>query len=67
MAIVSKLNIFPKPMKGGGAESEGELIEVVEMSIKEANDYISSKDVQSPPAFLFGVLWFLTSKIDRYR
>lgn len=52
---------------GGGAESEGELIEVVEMSIQEVKDYINSGDVQSPVSFLYGVTWFLTNKQDRYR
>lgn len=51
---------------GGGDESEGELIEVIEMSIPEVNDYISSGDVQSPSGFLFAVMWFLSKKRDRY-
>ncbi|XP_034936314.1 uridine diphosphate glucose pyrophosphatase NUDT14-like [Chelonus insularis] len=60
--VSDEMHIHP----GGGAESEGELIEVVEMSPEEANNYIASGDVQSPPTFLYGVLWFLTAKKDRY-
>ncbi|KAH0568735.1 uridine diphosphate glucose pyrophosphatase NUDT14-like [Cotesia glomerata] len=51
---------------GGGDESEGELIEVIEMSPEEANAYISSGEVQSPAGFLYGVIWFLNAKKDRY-
>ncbi|KAI4479475.1 hypothetical protein M0804_010872 [Polistes exclamans] len=38
---------------GGGAECEGELIELVEMNIEEAENYITSGEVQSlGPLFL---------------
>ncbi|XP_024880158.1 uridine diphosphate glucose pyrophosphatase-like [Temnothorax curvispinosus] len=47
---------------GGGDESEGEVIEVVELSIPEVKDYIGSKKIQSPSSFLFGVSWFLLNK-----
>ncbi|XP_031833814.1 uridine diphosphate glucose pyrophosphatase NUDT14 isoform X2 [Nomia melanderi] len=47
---------------GGGAASEGELIEVVEMSIPEVKQYINSEKVQSPPSFMYGVTWFLLNK-----
>lgn len=47
---------------GGGDESEGELIEVVELSIPELKDYMKSKNVESPSSFLFGVSWFLLNK-----
>ncbi|XP_043255763.1 uridine diphosphate glucose pyrophosphatase NUDT14-like [Colletes gigas] len=47
---------------GGGAASEGELIEVVELSIPEVREYIESKEVQSPPCLLYGVTWFLANK-----
>lgn len=47
---------------GGGDESEGEVIEVVELSIPELKDYVKSKEVQSPSSFLFGVSWFLLNK-----
>ncbi|XP_078034992.1 uridine diphosphate glucose pyrophosphatase NUDT14 [Augochlora pura] len=47
---------------GGGAASEGELIEIVEMSIPEVKQYVNSKEVQSPPSFLYAVTWFLLNK-----
>nr|XP_033338370.1 uridine diphosphate glucose pyrophosphatase NUDT14-like [Megalopta genalis] len=47
---------------GGGIASAGELIEIVEMSIPEVKQYINSKEVQSPPSFLYGVTWFLLNK-----
>ncbi|KAK2576455.1 hypothetical protein KPH14_005786 [Odynerus spinipes] len=53
--VTDEMHIHP----GGGAESEGELIELVEMSIQEAKEYIASGEVQSPSSFLFGISWFL--------
>ncbi|KAF3427659.1 hypothetical protein E2986_10362 [Frieseomelitta varia] len=47
---------------GGGAASEGELIEVVELSIPEVKQYISSEEVESPPCLLYGITWFLANK-----
>ncbi|XP_017879821.1 uridine diphosphate glucose pyrophosphatase-like [Ceratina calcarata] len=47
---------------GGGAASEGELIEVVELSIPEVKEYINSEEVQSPPSLLYGITWFLLNK-----
>lgn len=60
--VTDDMKIHP----GGGDESEGELIEVVEMTIPEAKAYISSEEVLSPPAFLYGVTWFLANKINSY-
>lgn len=51
-------------IKGGGDDSEGEVIEIVELSIPEIKDYIKSKEVQSPASFLFGVSWFLLNKSE---
>lgn len=53
-------------VKGGGDESEGEIIEIVELSIPELKDYIRSKHVQSPSSFLYGVSWFLLNKSEYY-
>ncbi|XP_053985364.1 uridine diphosphate glucose pyrophosphatase NUDT14-like [Hylaeus volcanicus] len=49
-------------LPGGGSASEGELIEVVELSVPEVKKYIDSEEVQSPPSFLYGVTWFLINK-----
>ncbi|KAM0729895.1 Uridine diphosphate glucose pyrophosphatase NUDT14 [Formica fusca] len=58
--VTDDMHIYP----GGGAESEGELIEVVELSIPELRDYMKSKEIQSPSSFLFGVSWFLFNKSE---
>jgi hypothetical protein len=49
---------------GGGNADEGERIEVVELSIQEARDYVSSPVVNSPAEFLFGLQWFFVNKAD---
>ncbi|CAK9814034.1 Uridine diphosphate glucose pyrophosphatase NUDT14 [Anthophora quadrimaculata] len=56
--VTDEMHIHP----GGGAASEGELIEVVELSIPEVKKYINSEEVQSPSCFLYGVSWFLANK-----
>ncbi|XP_012543195.1 uridine diphosphate glucose pyrophosphatase NUDT14-like [Monomorium pharaonis] len=58
--VTDSMRIYP----GGGDESEGEIIEVVELSIPELKDYIKSKQVQSPVSFLYGVSWFLLNKSE---
>lgn len=50
---------------GGGLVDEGEVIEVVEMSIPEAQAYAEDLDNMSPPGFLFGLLWFLRNKAPK--
>ncbi|KAJ8679062.1 hypothetical protein QAD02_014849 [Eretmocerus hayati] len=60
--VTDEMNIH----SGGGADAEGELIEIVEMSIDEVKNYINCDEVQSPPCFLNGVSWFLLNKEDRF-
>ncbi|XP_058450479.1 uridine diphosphate glucose pyrophosphatase NUDT14-like [Malaya genurostris] len=49
------------PSAGGGVDDE--IIEVVEYSLEEARNLLQKgKMLSSPPAFLFGVLWFLTHR-----
>ncbi|XP_011500311.1 PREDICTED: uridine diphosphate glucose pyrophosphatase-like [Ceratosolen solmsi marchali] len=48
------------------AQSKGELIEVIEMSINEVNNYITSDEVESPPSLLNAVYWFLINKKHLY-
>ncbi|KAA0186719.1 hypothetical protein HAZT_HAZT007852 [Hyalella azteca] len=55
-----------KVAAGGGLAAEGELIEVVEMSIEEARQLLKQKAVQSPGEFLFGLMWFLANKASIY-
>ncbi|KXJ81678.1 hypothetical protein RP20_CCG018288 [Aedes albopictus] len=49
---------------GGGVGDE--IIEVVELSLKEASKLLEKGSVlTSPPIFLFGVLWFLTNRAPK--
>merc|ERR1719273_1011461 len=45
---------------GGGLEIEGEMIDVVEMSIQDAEAYLSRKEVKSPLFTIYGLSWFLS-------
>lgn len=48
---------------GGGLESEGEFIEIVELSLAEAKDMCDGKSKGvGYAAFLFGLLWFFHYK-----
>lgn len=48
--------------QGGGVDDE--IIEVCELTIKEAQDLVKQGTQHtSPPSFLFGILWFLTNKL----
>ncbi|KYN21642.1 PREDICTED: uridine diphosphate glucose pyrophosphatase-like [Trachymyrmex cornetzi] len=58
--VTDDMKIHP----GGGDESEGEVIEVVELSIPELKDYMRTKEVLSPSSFLHGVSWFLLNKSE---
>ncbi|XP_011159704.1 uridine diphosphate glucose pyrophosphatase NUDT14 [Solenopsis invicta] len=58
--VTDNMQIHP----GGGDESEGEVIEIVELSVSELKDYIRLKEVQSPASFLYGVSWFLLNKSE---
>ncbi|XP_057374992.1 uridine diphosphate glucose pyrophosphatase NUDT14-like isoform X2 [Daphnia carinata] len=55
-----------KVSSGGGNPEEGELIDVVEMSIAEVETYVSQKSVPSPGGFLFGLQWFFNKKASLY-
>jgi nudix-type nucleoside diphosphatase (YffH/AdpP family) len=53
-------------VKGAGGGVDDELIDVHELSIDEAKDMLKQgTDHTSPPAFLFGILWFLTNKAPK--
>lgn len=51
-----------KMIPGGGSEVEGELIEVLELSVQEFKDYINQPSIQSPPEILFAAFWFFHNK-----
>lgn len=49
---------------GGGVDDE--LIEVVECSIEDAKKMVQQgSTVNSPPSFLFGLLWFFANKAPK--
>ena len=48
---------------GGGLASEGEMIEVIEISLETARKIFESKVPKSPPWTLYGLMWFLTIKV----
>ncbi|XP_063628120.1 uridine diphosphate glucose pyrophosphatase NUDT14-like [Cydia splendana] len=54
-----------KTERGGGVDDE--LIDIVEMTIPEMEKLLSSPGpVQSPPSFLFAMMWFLHNKASKY-
>lgn len=53
-------------VKGAGGGVDDELIDVEELSIDEVRDMLKQgTEHTSPPAFLFGILWFLTNKLPK--
>lgn len=50
-------------VKGAGGGVDDELIDVHELTIEQAKEMLKQgTEHTSPPAFLFGILWFLTNK-----
>ena len=49
--------------EGGGLLEEGEMINVVEMTVKEVEEYLAKETVNSPVGFLYGVTWYLQNKL----
>lgn len=56
-----------KVSSGGGLASEGEFIEVVEMSVDEAQMFLKQNEVPSPGGLLFALLWFIHNKLPHYQ
>lgn len=53
-------------VKGAGGGVDDELIDVHELTLEEATDMLKQgTEHTSPPAFLFGILWFLTNKAPK--
>ncbi|KAJ8873804.1 hypothetical protein PR048_024639 [Dryococelus australis] len=48
--------------KSDGPTKEHRTIEVIEISIEEAKQYLCSSNVCSPPVLLFGLSWFFQNK-----
>eukprot|EP00088_Acartia_fossae_P023567 TRINITY_DN24563_c0_g1_i1.p1 TRINITY_DN24563_c0_g1~~TRINITY_DN24563_c0_g1_i1.p1 ORF type:complete len:215 (+),score=44.56 TRINITY_DN24563_c0_g1_i1:28-672(+) len=52
---------------GGGLAHEGEMLRVREMSLPEVDTYIQQDVVNSPPGFLFAILWFKLNKASSFQ
>lgn len=53
-------------VKGAGGGVDDELIDVHELTLDEARDMLKQGSSHtSPPAFLLGILWFLTNKAPK--
>lgn len=50
--------------EGGGLQEEGEMIRVVEMTVKEVEELLARERVNSPVGFLYGVSWYLQHKLN---
>lgn len=51
---------------GAGGGVDDELIDVIELTLDEAREMLKQgTEITSPPAFLFGILWFLTNKAPK--
>jgi len=53
--------------EGGGLPQEGELLRVKEMSIEEVEAYVQQDHVNSPPGFLYAILWFQLNKASKFK
>ncbi|XP_063428526.1 uridine diphosphate glucose pyrophosphatase NUDT14-like isoform X1 [Mytilus trossulus] len=52
--------------KGGGLEEEGEMIDVVDIPVSEAMDFVMDDKVNKPVGVMFAVLWFFQNKNKHY-
>lgn len=55
-----------KVTSGGGNASEGECIDVVEMTIPEIRAYLKSDEPLSTSGFFYALTWFLTTKAPAF-
>ncbi|KAH7722418.1 UDP-sugar diphosphatase [Aphelenchoides avenae] len=52
-----------KETEGGGNETEGEFIKKVFLTIDEVKNLVHEEHVNSPPALLYGINWFLDNRL----
>ena len=50
---------------GGGLEEEGEMIQVVELTVEEVEELLRRDTVDSPVGLLYGVTWYLQNRLHR--
>jgi len=55
-----------KKTKGGGLESEGEMIDVIEKSVEETRAYLKQSEVLAPGGLLFALMWFMQNKAPKF-
>ncbi|XP_022706631.1 uridine diphosphate glucose pyrophosphatase-like isoform X1 [Varroa jacobsoni] len=51
---------------GGGNDSEGEMIQVIEMSPSEAQSVLMDESIMRPPSLLFAVQWWLANHASKF-
>ncbi|CAL4208438.1 unnamed protein product, partial [Meganyctiphanes norvegica] len=54
-----------KKTEGGGLESEGEMIDVVEKSVEETRAFLKQSEVIAPGGLLFALMWFMQNKAPK--
>lgn len=52
--------------KGGGLVEEGEMIDVVDIPVSEAMEFVMDDNVNKPVGMMFAVLWFFQNKSKYY-
>ncbi|XP_046561976.1 uridine diphosphate glucose pyrophosphatase NUDT14-like isoform X1 [Haliotis rubra] len=52
--------------EGGAVAQEGELIDVIEVPVKEGRDFIKNEKYNIPLPVLFGINWFYENKSSQY-
>ena len=52
-----------KVSNGGGNIEEGEIIEVIEVPVKDSYTFIMDETKVSPAGMALGVMWFLQNKV----
>lgn len=57
-----KVTDVMKTGPGGGNPEEGEMIDLVEVPIKESLDFVMKEDNITPVGMMFAVLWYYQNK-----
>ena len=52
---------------GGGLVEEGEMIDVVEMTVEQVKDYLTKETVNSPVGLLYALQWYLSNRLPNIK
>ena len=52
---------------GGGLVEEGEMIDVVEMTVDQVKDYLTRETVNSPVGLLYALQWYLSNRLPNIK